>query len=75
MTNEGNAPFQLLNASSPTEVKVLGIEIDLPSAERRRTASAVVKTGILEGEGKNALVNDQRYININISRNREPDDI
>jgi len=51
VTNEGNAPFQLLNASSPTEVKVLGIVIEVPSSERRRTASALVKTVILEEEG------------------------
>ena len=42
----------LFNAPSPIEVKVLGIVIDLPSAERRRIASALVNTVILEVERK-----------------------
>ena len=43
---------KLSNASSAIEVKVLGIMIDLPSAERRRIASALVNTVILEEEGR-----------------------
>jgi len=38
VTNKGNAPPSLSHALSPTEVKVLGIVIDLPSSERRRVA-------------------------------------
>ena len=40
------------NAQNPIEVKVLGIVIDLPSSERRRVASALLKTVILEEEGR-----------------------
>ena len=58
VTNKGNDPFQLLFASSPTEVKVLGIVIDLPSSERRRVASALVKTVMLEEEGREGRVSN-----------------
>jgi len=58
VTNRGNAPSQLSNARSPTEVKVLGIVIDLPSSERRRIASALVKTFMLEEEGSEGGVSN-----------------
>ena len=51
---------------------MLEIEIDLPSSERRRLASAVVKTVILEEEGRGGkvvLVMNQRHVNGNISTN------
>ena len=72
-TNEGNAPYLLSNAKSPTEVKVLGIVIEVPSSERRRVASALVKTVILkeEGrEGKGVLVMNH-YVPIPIDRTIE----
>ena len=62
VTNKGNAPLKLLNASSPIEVKVLGIVIDFPSSERRRVASAWVKTGILEEEAKDKKGKDKEEV-------------
>ena len=48
----GNCPVLLLNASLPIEVNVLGIVQEVPSSDRRRRASAFVKTVILEEEEK-----------------------
>ena len=48
----GNCPLHLLNAESPIEVKVSGIAHEVPSSDRRRRASAWVKTVMLEGEGR-----------------------
>ena len=43
----GNSPFSLLKALSPIEVYVLGMVEEFPSSDRRRRASALVKTVIL----------------------------
>ena len=42
--------YQLLNALSAIEVNVSGIVQEVPSSERRRLASALVKAGILGEE-------------------------
>ena len=59
--------FQLQNALSAIEVNVSGIVQEVPSSERRRIASVLVKAGIL-GEGRSVLVIDQRGNNSNMSR-------
>ena len=66
---DSNSSPKLLNASSPTDVKVSGMVQELPSSESKRRASAVVKTDILErgrreerGEVKYVLVIDYYYI-------------
>ena len=64
---ESNSPSPLLNALSPTDVKVSGMVQDVPSSESKRRASALVKTVILEEvrkEGKRVLVFNYE-ININ----------
>ena len=54
VVKESNSPSILLNACFAIEVKALGIVIDLSSSERRRIASALVKTVMFEEleEGK-----------------------
>ena len=65
--NELNSSASLLNAPSPTDVKVSGMVQEVPSSESKRRASALVKTVILEEErkeGKRVLVFNYE-ININ----------
>ena len=50
--NELNSSASLLNAPSPTDVKVSGMVKEVPSSESKRRASALVKTVILEEKGR-----------------------
>jgi len=71
VANNAKSPLLLSKALFLTEVKVLGTVIEVPSSERNRRAWALVKTAILEEEGKGRIKEDelainQRYSNINI---------
>ena len=52
VANKLKSPFSLFKAKLSIEVKVLETVIEVPSSVRRRLASALVKTVILESKKK-----------------------